>query len=772
MPDLDPNVAPARRGLLEIPLLRFVPAAVVVLAVVAVALEGGVAFGDISLYALRLVVAVLLPGVLISRLVRRSPRTGIEDLAVGFAVGTLVQVPVWWLFLKLGLTYWAWPVIVVAVVALHPGMRRRVLGTELDTTPLAWSASVAAVCLAALAWLRGDFLRWSPPEPGTVHTYYSDLEFHLSIAAQAKQSVPPTLPQVAGEPLYYHWLSHLDMGLASKLTGIELSAVLFQLWVPVITLAGVVIVAACGTRITGRLWAGPLTAVLIYVAGEIVMGSWTSRPFAPMTQFYAWASPSQTIAIVFAFPAIGVVIDYLRRQSGSERQMWLLGVPLFLALALAKSSELPVFIGGAGVLLVVALLRRERALAVRTLAAGTALTAVFLFSVLTIYGRESGGLSFSPLFIMRALTGGYTSIEMDAFPTVKTVAAVTIVTGIWAVTVLARAWGVVLVAARWRTADPGQILLTGILLTGVGGYLMLKHPGGSQVYFLVCAFSLGVLASVWAICEQAPRLSARAVAVIGALVLASGVAVYASSDLFAATRPREGFLDQIVFLGLPSVIVLSAAALVSLVVVAAHRQGRLGQVSVVAVITAVVIAGGIANTLQYVFSTLPGTSVAKLYAERTEAPSGVTAKGVAAARWLRDHSDPDTVVATNRHCLSGGVFPGTGRENKCGVVSFWVSARTERRALVEGWGFSSRALAGQIENGRSYQSQPFWDPALLEANDGFFESPTAQEAAILCEHGATYALLDRRYQPDLPSLEPVAELVFSNSDAEVYKLPC
>jgi hypothetical protein len=768
----DPSVVTAHRSADKHSVLRAVPAAVVIAALVAVTHRGGVSLGDIALYALRLVATVLLPGVLLSRLVRTSSRTGIEDLAVGFAVGTLVQVPVWWLFLRLGLTYWIWPVLVVAAVALWPSARRRVMATELAATPLAWSASVAATCLTALAWLRGDFLRWSPPMPGAVHTYYNDLQSHMSIAAETKHAMPPTLPQVAGEPLYYHWLAHVDMGLASKLTGIELSTVVFQLWTPVILLAGVVVVAACGSRISGRLWAGPLTAVFLYVAGEIVMGSWTSRPFAPMTQFYSWASPSQTIVVVLAFPAIGVIVDHLRGEAGSGRQLLLLGLPLFGALALAKSSELPVFIGGSGVLLLVAVLRRERDLAWRAFLTSIALSAVFLLSVVTIYGRESGGLSLSPLYIMRQLAGSYTSIKMDAFPTVTTTITVLLITGIWGVTVLARTWGVVFGISRWRSADPGQILLVGILLTGVGGYLMLKHPGGSQVYFLICSFALGALASAWAICERAPRLSARAALVIGVLVLAAGLVGYFSQDLFARTRPATGFLDQVVFLATPVLLVVATAVGLSLVVVVAHRRGRLRSLSVVTVVTAAVIAGGIPSTIQYTVSSLPGTSVAKLYAEKTDPATGVTDKGVAAARWIRDHTDPDTVVATNRHCLKGQTFPGSGRETKCEVLSFWVSAWSERRVLVEGWAFSSRSLAAQIENGRPYQSQPFWDRPLLKANDGFFEHPTSEGAAFLCERGARFALLDRRYQPDLPKLEPIATLVFSNSDAEVYRLPC
>ncbi len=740
---------------------------------VVVAHHGGVSYGDIALYAVRIVVAILLPGVLLARLVRSGRRTGVEDLAVGFAVGTLVQLPVWWLFLKLDLTYWAWPAIVVAAVAFWPTARRRVLSTELDATPLAWSASVAAICLVALAWLRGDYLRWSPADPGTVHNYYGDLIFHLSIAGNAKYELPPTLPQVSGDPLYYHWFAHLDMGLASRMTGIELSTVLFQLWVPVILLAGVVIVAACGSRISGRLWAGPLAAVLIYATGEVVMSSWTARPFAPMTQFFSWASPTQTFAVLLAVPAAGVIVDFVRRQDGSDRQLWLLGVPLFVGLGLAKSAELPVFMGGAGILFLVALLRRERPLWIRSLVAGIALTVSFALSVLFFYGRQAGGLSLDPLFTMRQYARVYIDTGMDpGATTAAAVLAVTAITAIWMVSVLGRVWGVVLLVPRWRTVDPGLVLLTGILLSGAGAYLMLFHPGGSQTYFMISAFPLGSLASAWAICEIAPRLRARTALVIGALTIGAGMLAYVAKDTVGTVRPTEGFTDQVLFLARPLIILVLLAAVLVGAVLLAHRQGHLRDVSTVTVITAVIIAAGLTTTIQYTLSDPAGTSVAKLRADDPKTLSAITGKSVEAERWLRDHSPHDAVVATNRHCGVEQVFPGNGPRTACNTVSFSVSAWTERRVLVEGWAFSTRTVQLQIDNGIPYQRQPFWDQQLLADNDGFFADPTAAGAAKLCKAGATYAVLDRRYQPDLPSLEPVAKQLFANSDVEVYKLPC
>ena len=83
---------------------------------------------------------------------------------------------------------------------------------------------------------------------------------------------------------------------------------------------------------------------------------------------------------------------------------------------------------------------------------------------------------------------------------------------------------------------------------------------------------------------------------------------------------------------------------------------------------------------------------------------------VEAARWVRDNSSPDQVLATNAHCRA------VGGDGVCDARSFWLSAYSERRVLVEGWLFAPRVS----ETGE----QSFWDPALLALNDEAFTAPT------------------------------------------------
>jgi hypothetical protein len=119
------------------------------------------------------------------------------------------------------------------------------------------------------------------------------------------------------------------------------------------------------------------------------------------------------------------------------------------------------------------------------------------------------------------------------------------------------------------------------------------------------------------------------------------------------------------------------------------------------------------------------------------APVVVPATRVDAARWLRDHSSPADVVATNAHCLY--VVRGY-----CDSRSFWISAYSERRVLVEGWIFAPRAAELAAASPLGVYT-PFWDQPLQKLNDTAFRAPTADVLRQLARR-ARGALAGRRSQ--------------------------
>ena len=106
-------------------------------------------------------------------------------------------------------------------------------------------------------------------------------------------------------------------------------------------------------------------------------------------------------------------------------------------------------------------------------------------------------------------------------------------------------------------------------------------------------------------------------------------------------------------------------------------------------------------------------SVAALLASPVALPratgEAIPAEAIGAARWLRDNSAPADLVATNLHCLPQQTTTA------CDARHFWVSAYSERHALVEGWAYTTLATAYGIEHGVSDRTVPFWDQPVLRS---------------------------------------------------------
>lgn len=137
-------------------------------------------------------------------------------------------------------------------------------------------------------------------------------------------------------------------------------------------------------------------------------------------------------------------------------------------------------------------------------------------------------------------------------------------------------------------------------------------------------------------------------------------------------------------------------------------------------------------------------------AKRSAMPDGTRE----AARWLRANSSPDDLVATNAHC----------RMKRCDNLHFWFAAFSERRFLVEGWGFTAKANAAR---GTPPVLAPFWDPVRLAANDAVFTDPSpATVDRLRSSYGVRWLFV----QSPGPGLDEVAHFRFRSGDCAIYEL--
>ncbi|MFK3981883.1 hypothetical protein ACI2K4_16090 [Micromonospora sp. NPDC050397] len=751
---------PARPARAVVAAHRYAPALAGLVVVVAILLSADTPLLDIVRYAGYALLAVVLPGTLVYRALRARPHTLVEDLAIGAAVGLVLELAAWAVLTGLGLERWLrwWPAVVVLLFVAVPRLRRHWRVTGYTPVPTGWAWSIAAVVSGFTLYLAESFLYRNPILPTDEHqAQYIDLPFQLSIAGAATHQMPPEVPQVAGEPLHYHWFGFAHMAAASLVSGVDLPTVFFRLAVPALCLLAVLLVAVVGWRVSGRPYAGAVAAALMFTVGEFGYENGLRQLFGTQATFIVWGSPSMTYSWVLLLPLIAVLADRIGPARGVTvpplgRGAWVLAALLLAASTGAKASSVPVVAGALGLTALVLLVVRRR-LAWPVIAAGVLALAAQGFATAILFAFESHGVTVDPFSGLRPYVGVATDRAAGTGVLLWVLAGLAFLLNLQ----LRLAGVVALVAHRRFRLEPVQVFLLGGALVGPVIYLVVGHPGSSNQYFTRAAFAFGVIASGWGYAELVERARLRR---RGRALLALGAAGFAlllilvqwnnQATVHPAPAPAWDALRPLLWWA----AALAGVALLGVLLwpVLAQRWAGLRGRGAVVLLTGILVAGA------------PGL-VMDAGAARRYANGGAYAvvpmpqSRVSAARWIHEHSDPDDVVATNVHCR-------VVVNDRCDARSFWVSAYTERSVLVEGWAFTPRLVG--LPDGPYV---PFWDPERLRANDEVFVAPTiAGLTALRDRYAVRWLLVDRTVGEEPGELAGLADLRFDNGTLAVYRL--
>ncbi|PZG22590.1 hypothetical protein C1I98_36590 [Spongiactinospora gelatinilytica] len=303
----------------------------------------------------------------------------------------------------------------------------------------------------------------------------------------------------------------------------------------------------------------------------------------------------------------------------------------------------------------------------------------------------------------------------------------------------------VLLLRRGHWKNPMALVCLGIGLASAGAALLFGHPGVSQLYFLRGGWPyLAVLAAAGLRAALA-RVPARVRPALFAVCPAGGAA------LAVETRSAAGTALTLDSALVPVAILAGAAALTALAVLCST-----GGVAAVLLVLAGLCAGPQVTGQLHAYSGGPHA-----IPEVPEVPRG----GMEAARWLRANTGPHEVVATNVHCR--GV-----RVRHCDNRHFWASAYSERRMLVEGWGYTPTNLGRVVDYlADRYTTFIFWDQARLAANDAVFRQPSREAVRrLLTGHGVRWLLVDERDPLLSDDVGRYTALRFRAGDCAVYQI--
>ncbi|GAA2744853.1 hypothetical protein GCM10009868_24130 [Terrabacter aerolatus] len=743
---------------------------------------------------------VLLPGWALVRCVHGAGSNA-TDLGWAGPAGIVVALLTWLVGHLVGVSMPSLvvgPAVAVVLLAV-PATRRRLVGVPGEGTrwPLGAWVALAATTLLTVRWMWVYGLAVNAPEPtARFQAFHQDLLYQTALTGEARRSLDPSYPMVAGEPLGYHWFFH---ALAAQLGGSGLHDldVVSRLLPSTLVVLLALLAAAVGAQVTGH-WTGGLgAAVAVSLVRPFSADPWAQGPLAVLGNYWQ-LSPTATLGWVLGLALTGGLVALLRRSPLDRAvPLWLL--PFFAAGAAgAKSAQVPVIVCGVGLAgLAYLVAGRGRAGRGRTLllhgGSIVGLLVVVALALAFIYPGSYGlrldllawpGDSAKQVYGTRAVGNSAEAVA----------AGVTFVRR-WLPMLLPCAG--LLVLLRRRPSEPAGWIGLGVLVGGLVAVLSLTHPSASQYYFAAAALPIGLALSgagaglfvheALAGADGLPGgqgLLARGrgllvpvvlvvTTVVGGLVWQAmrqpGAAPRVSPAVGAPGAPGARTLawqwasPTLLLVGVLLVVVTLAWGARTL----RREQPRAGSWGGLLALAALAI-GLLALVPALKIGVTPGAPVSAAPGPmkgKAEPRPAVSPSLYAAGQYLRQHADPDDVVATNR--IWNGRTPAGYRDNR----DFSVVALSGLRTDVSGYGYAPRMLQTASEVGVPYFYAPFWDQPRLDAELALVTSPTrAMLDAAYRERGIRWIVADERSGAVSPSLATLTDVVMHQDGVWLARL--
>ncbi|GIH02473.1 hypothetical protein Rhe02_05400 [Rhizocola hellebori] len=732
----------------------------------------GVPYADLAKFVVYLAFCVTIPGTLIWRSITRRVHAFGEEAAAGTALGIALEVLTYIPARAVGvpLLVLVWPLVTMLSFGIAPGLRRywRATGSA-GRAPMWHSWAICFLLGLFMVYITASFFRESAVDSVGYTFTDTDSAWYLAIVGELKHHMPPMVSYAPEGPLKYHWFVFADMAAASWITGIEPFLLLRRLSLLPYFAVLALLVPAITRRLTRAWWTGPVALLVTFfvlaphpfkwlVSNQLSDIGFDSVLDASLLRTTLWLGPPITLAAALFAAVVLLLVELLGAQIRGAAA-WLALTVLLVAVSGAKATFIPLLLAGLGCVLAVGLLRRKVS-RVALIATGIALASA-AFSMLVLLGGSASGLVYWPPLQLLYVTGfaAPTRVLPGASPLSS---AVVMMLGI-SVLCWAGIWGGLIGLRRDAARRPEVLMFVGIGVAGTAAALLFSHPGLSQD-----AFFQGMR----------PYLSIAAVVGLAAMVTRSGLGrrLVVPASIAAAT----GLFAVLVLRGLGSSVmprvmdvpgsrrsVMIALAwpylvLVLLVITAAVFLFRSARTRAAAPVLLLAMGMGMGLETALHDRVVRPVKVAMETQWQPNLPSHVSQGSREAGRWIRDHSAPSDVVATNAHCLF---------KEDCANVRFTATAFSERRVLIEGWGYQAKTLKAAQESGSSHFYVPYWNPDLLAVNDAAFITPSAQTLGRLRDqYGVRWLFVDRSISEPAANLGEFARLRFSSGFCDVYEV--
>jgi hypothetical protein len=662
---------------------------------------------------------------------------------MGFAIGSVLAIGAQVVAGLAGQTWIAFgPLAVAVVLLLVPATRARVRSARTRQLPWWWGPSIGALFLFAvfqLPWyFRSVPLHWeSGARAPDVDAYH-----HLALAAQLAHRGPTTFPYVESEPLAYHWFSHAWVAQVSGASGAGLDEVLFRFMPALMPVVVVLGIATAAVRLTNRPWAGPVAGALamtggdLYVFGKAALG----LPVAPLSPSLGLAAPMM----------VGIVGVLALRWNRSMHPAGVVLLPILcIGAAGTKGSTVPLVVAGLGLALV-AMLVFDRSRVGHVAGDLVIVLGCLAFTYVIVFHGSGAGLQLDP----SAAAGQTKAAGWLGKP--DTTAKLVLILAVTVGGILARGTAALaLPFSRTARRSPLSWFLIGGGLAGAAAVALFTHPGAGQWYFARTAIPLLALGSAVGLVALSAAIGASRLLRLVALAALAGPVMVWLGPAVAGPLVRGGWARALGMIATAALVLVAAGLIGALAGRSPAERVRLAAAAMVLTI----LAGGAVMTAWEPPQRPPGETAPSVPLDRALA----TSRGqIDAARWIRDHSEVNDLVMTNRHCIR------PTEPVKCESRRFVVAAFSERQVLLEGWAYTP--MSTELgPDGRESLTVNYWKPELLRLNDGFIAGPTEEAARDLRDRGVRWIFVDHT-RPYAETLEPYAKLRYQAPGVDVYEL--
>lgn len=536
---------------------------------------------------------------------------------------------------------------------------------------------------------------------------YNDVPWQIAMTSEALVRSPEFFPFIDGSKLAYPWSFHGFLGALGSFSGVSAADLFTFVWPVLYAILLPLSLAMFAWKLTKNYWVAIVTPIaLVFFVGPTL-------PFTESLRFPL----SYSISPTFEFGLISLLGLFIYLSFSKPHSKIGIAVSLLFAFAtvfVASGSK-----GSSGLIVVCIMLtyfvqalikKSDRMYTLcQCLFAGLGAIAAY---TMTISG-SSGNLSIKPLSFI-------SDIESKSVPLMFVV-----VCAVWTIgsAYLIKRFTLTRSLIFWPAAIS--------IFAGVFFMALFGHPGLSQIYFYWTVVPVIAAFGIWAIALLVKAFGPR---ITIPLFISWGTAQLLDSQVSYFFDPSD--FAKIKW---PMIWLVAAVAFALSVSRATSRTNNRKRYFALILAAAAVCS----------IAAQPFSAFRQVYSG-PQAIDGVeiSSDQYSAFEYLKNNSSPETIVMTNRHCLSP-----TSEVLGCDSRYVSLSAFSERRVLIEG----------------HYKESEADQAATLALNERFINSPNYELYMQLWNLGVRFIYIDKTVGIT-GDYSPYATQVWDSEHAQVWKL--